>query len=145
MPYLVASLGDLTHKEFAFPAVDLITIGRSPRNDIALPQASRRISRFHAAIVRCDGSDNTYFIRDLGSACSIQIDDVNVDRKILADGDTIRIAEYKVQYFSRNQLRKRSSPLRMVHQKPQRPTDRSTTQISGALLSKEAAFPERQE
>lgn len=145
MPYLVVSLGDVAHKEFAFPAVDLITIGRSLRNDIALPQASRRISRFHAAIVRCDGSDNTYFIRDLGSACSIQIDGVNVDRKILADGDIIHIAEYRVQYFSRNQLRKRSSPLRVVHRRPQRPADRSTTQISGAVLSKDAAFPERQE
>lgn len=145
MPYLVASLGDLTQKEFAFPAVDLITIGRSPKNDIALPQASRRISRFHAAVVRCAGYDNTYFIRDLGSACSIQIDGVNVDRKILVDGDIIHIAEYMVQYFSSNHLRKRSSPLRVVHRRPQRPADRSTTQISGGVLSKDAAFPERQE
>jgi DNA-binding NtrC family response regulator/pSer/pThr/pTyr-binding forkhead associated (FHA) protein len=145
MPCFVASVGNLTHKEFAFPVVDLITIGRSPRNDIALLQASRKISRFHAAVVRCADSDNTYFIRDLGSVCSIRVNGIHADRKILANGDIIHIAEYKLQYFSRNQLQKRSSPLRVVPRRPPRPADRITTQISGSMLSKDVAFPERQE
>lgn len=82
-----------------FSGVDILTIGRAVTNDIGLPDPAQRVSRYHAAIVRSPGSDERYFLRDLGSLRSTQVNGETIYQRLLKDGDAITIAGYELIYF----------------------------------------------
>jgi DNA-binding NtrC family response regulator len=97
MPLLIAKKGTSFHKEFAFPSQDFILIGRAQTNDVVLPDATRKVSRYHAALIRSPG-ESAYFIRDLGSLHSTRVSGQAVDRKTIDDDDVIEIGDYKLVY-----------------------------------------------
>jgi transcriptional regulator with GAF, ATPase, and Fis domain len=100
VPHLLISRGERFHKEWVFSNVDIITIGRAPANDIVLSDPHRKVSRCHAAIVRAEPIEERYFVRDLGSLMATKVGGDIVYRRLLEDGDVIRIADYELVYCS---------------------------------------------
>ena len=72
---------------------DVITIGRSRRNTIAID--NNAISRNHVRIVR---SESGYELHDLGSLNGTYVNSERADRVRLADGDRIAVCSYVVVY-----------------------------------------------
>ncbi len=67
-----------------------LTIGRDERNDLVIPHPA--VSGFHAVLTR---SDQTVFITDLQSLNGTFVNGKRISgRKLLQEGDTIRIASY---------------------------------------------------
>lgn len=65
-----------------------VLIGRDRRCDIVL--SDRRVSRFHAALVRSRGH---WFIEDLGSRNGTRCGGKRLARRLLEDGDVVEIGE----------------------------------------------------
>ena len=80
--------------ESYFFSENIITIGRSPINQICLLDST--VSRFHSAIIENERGD--YFIRDLGSLNGIKVNGKECLRKILQEGDKIRIGNYVLEF-----------------------------------------------
>jgi pSer/pThr/pTyr-binding forkhead associated (FHA) protein len=89
-----------------FPYDDVITIGRHYSNNIRLSD-DPKISRVHAAIVRYDpvkdfhqeiskNKTTSFFIRDLGSAHGTKVGGKFVHKRLLYEGDFIRISKYTI-------------------------------------------------
>ncbi len=79
-------------------------IGRAEDNALVLHDPERHISRIHASIAFRDG---TYFIRSLGSASPVYLNDQplnNGQEKSIADGDQIRIDSYVMQVTNKEML-----------------------------------------
>ena len=127
MPRLLITRGTSFRKEYTFAAADMITIGRTRSNDIWLPDPSRKVSRYHAAIVRCRGEDNRYFLRDLSSLRSSRLDGEVVDARLLKDGDLIEIADYELTYLERSSSLGAVRHLRVVDKKPTRDSGHHST------------------
>jgi pSer/pThr/pTyr-binding forkhead associated (FHA) protein len=73
-----------------------LTIGRSPDSDIFLDDVT--VSRRHAVLVRWPAG---FAIEDLGSLNGTFVNRRRVDRKLLEDGDEMRIGKYKLTYLER--------------------------------------------
>ncbi len=95
MPRLVVKRGNSKVRELTSTS-DIVTIGRAKTNDVKL-SGNKSISRHHAALMRLRGKDE-YFVRDLGSFSPVRINGETVHRKLLADGGTIEIEDYTLQY-----------------------------------------------
>ncbi|MCS7182674.1 MAG: FHA domain-containing protein [Thermoanaerobaculum sp.] len=85
MPRLVVQTPEGVSQEFQLKA-QVTTIGRSPRNDICIAEAS--VSRQHAEIYL---SARGYTIRDLGSNNGVFVNGHKVVEQLLASGDTIEL------------------------------------------------------
>ncbi len=81
---------------------DIITIGRAGDNEIVLPDQSTRVSRYHAVLLKCSPGEG-YSIRDLSSAWGTRIGNRQVFQKVLTDGDTIHILDFRLKYGVSNQ------------------------------------------
>jgi len=75
-------------------------IGRTEEND--LPIDSKYISRHHAQIVT---TTNTSILEDLNSTNGVYVRSKRVRRRILNDGDVIRIGEHEIMYIDERQVR----------------------------------------
>jgi general secretion pathway protein A len=78
-------------------------IGRTDEND--LPIDSKYISRHHAQIVT---TVNTSILEDLNSTNGVYVRSKRVRRRILNDGDVIRIGEHEIMYIDERQARGRA-------------------------------------
>ncbi len=88
-------------------------IGRDAQNDIILEDTS--VSRQHAKLRREPGSRKAeqFYIYDLGSSNGTFVNDKKVVRKVLNDGDKIRIGETLMVFKSaENQSTKRQAKKR---------------------------------
>ncbi len=85
MPRLVVQTPEGVSQEFQLKA-QVTTIGRSPRNDICIAEAS--VSRQHAEIFL---SARGYTIRDLGSNNGVFVNGQRMVESLLASGDVIEL------------------------------------------------------
>lgn len=85
MPRLLVQTPEGVSQEFQLKA-QVTTIGRSPRNDICIAEAS--VSRQHAEIFL---SARGYTIRDLGSNNGVFVNGQKVVEQLLASGDVIEL------------------------------------------------------
>lgn len=152
MPRLVLTKGDTFRKELAFTDADadIVMIGRAQTNDIVLPDPSRRVSRYHAAIVRAPGPGERYFIRDLGSFRSTKVEGEVVYQKLLQDGDKIEIVDYELSYYSRaavhEEVEEEEELIVVVPKKGEVVAEKSTVLFTHQELLKEIPLaPERRE
>lgn len=78
---------------------EIITIGRASNNDIVVK--NKKVSRYHAAIIRLSGTGNQgerHFIRDLGSLHFTRVNGRIVSRRLLENGDLIQIEDIELSY-----------------------------------------------
>ncbi len=85
MPRLLVQTPEGVSQEFQLKA-QVTTIGRSPRNDICIAEAS--VSRQHAEIFL---SARGYTVRDLGSNNGVFVNGQKVVEQLLASGDVIEL------------------------------------------------------
>jgi DNA-binding NtrC family response regulator len=114
MPQLLIHRGASFCREYVFSGVDQLTIGRARSNDIHLPDSSRRVSRYHAAVVRAAAQGETYFVRDLGSLRSTRVFGHAVSQHVLREGDVVEIGDYELVFSARERTEVETSPLRVV-------------------------------
>lgn len=96
MPRLIVKKGRAKTDEFNFPYEDIVTIGRSRDNDVVLHDRKKKVSRYHAALIRDYRGD--YWIRDLGSLNLTRVGAEIVYRQPLNDNSTIQIGDFKITY-----------------------------------------------
>lgn len=114
MPQLLINRKGAFFKGFAFTGVDCLTIGRSPTCDICLPDAERKVSRVHAAMVRTATLSESYFVRDLGSLRGTRVSGEPVFQRVLRDGEVIEIADYELIFAAGVRLPPEFSPLHIT-------------------------------
>jgi len=117
MPQVIIQRGGSFHGDYVFSGSDYLMIGRAQSNDICLPDPARRVSRYHAAIIRAVPEGERYFIRDLGSLRSTRVSGQAVSQHLLREGDVIEIGTYELVYSAREHPKAESSPLRVVPRK----------------------------
>jgi DNA-binding NtrC family response regulator/pSer/pThr/pTyr-binding forkhead associated (FHA) protein len=120
--FLILKEGKTILKTYKVFSDDLIiTIGRHGDNTIRLKDDRNMISRSHAAIIKMVAEKNDrsreaekgkkeppqFFIRDLASGHGTRVNGRFVRKKLLEEGDLIRIADYVIE-FSRKDIDKRS-------------------------------------
>src|SRR5271157_3018835 len=121
MPKFQIYRGTSLEKEYAFPDVDLILIGRGQSSDIVLRDQHRRISRQHAAIVKLPRLNGRYFVRDLGSTYGTRVNGKAIDRKVLGEGDILQIGEYRLVFLEREGEYGQHDLLRIVEKQEEEP------------------------
>ena len=80
-------------------ATDSFAIGRNPRNQLSLADAS--VSREHCIILR-QGDD--FLIRDLGSFHGTLVNDARVTERALANGDCIKIGSSLLRFLTGEEI-----------------------------------------
>ncbi len=138
MPRLVISKGTTFLKECAFSGVDIITIGRARSNDLFLPDPARKVSRYHAAIVRAKVHPERYFVRDLSSLRATKLNGEIIFQRLLEDGDVVGIADYELTYFGQPPDKRSWSRLSVVPKQVEAAVvDKSTMLFTHSELMKE--------
>lgn len=79
-------------RDHLLPALGTITLGRSEKNLIVLPEPSA--SRVHAEILCGD----IYTLRDLGSSNGTYVNGKRIRSRVLADGDRLRIGSFEMRF-----------------------------------------------
>lgn len=82
--------------KYSFTEDDVITVGRAIGNDLVLADATRKVSRYHAAFIRAANCPNRYFVRDLGSRYSLRVNGRPTERLLVSDDDVIELADYRL-------------------------------------------------
>lgn len=145
MPQLLIHRGTSFCREYYFSNADCLLIGRTRANDIHLPDASHRVSRCHAAIVRLALGSESYFIRDLGSLRGVRIAGKAVFQHVLREGDTIEIADFELIYSAREPATQEHSPLRVVSKLLNDDTlNQDTMSLTGHEIKRELNYSEAQ-
>jgi len=85
-------------------ANEMITIGRSPKNDIQID--SLAVSNFHAAVKKVM---KVYFIEDLNSTNGTFVNEKKIDKYELLDGDQVIIGKHSLFFSFRKDTRAKSS------------------------------------
>lgn len=101
-------------KDYALPDADVLIVGRTQGSDIVLPDEQRRVSRYHAALVRTSRQPIQYFIRDLGSVHGTSVNGVPTHQRVLSEGDVIEIGDYRLVLSSQNQTAERANRIKVV-------------------------------
>jgi DNA-binding NtrC family response regulator len=114
-------------KEDLLPDTDVVVIGRTQSSDVVLPDETRRVSRFHAAMVRISSQPARYFIRDLGSGHGTSVNGAAVHQKILCDDDVIEIGDYCLAFTSLVHEASRTGRFKVVARKPDEPFTETST------------------
>ncbi len=76
---------------------DVLTIGRSPQNDLFLDDVT--VSRHHARILR---DDQDFLVEDLNSLNGTYVNRKRIERHRLSDGDELQIGKYKLAFVEQN-------------------------------------------
>ena len=92
MPKLVITGADGARREIELTTRDL-RIGRSPENDLSLPDPTKGVSRMHAELRYENGR---YVIIDLNSQNGTWLDGTRVQRADVASGSEIAIGPYRL-------------------------------------------------
>ncbi len=147
MPKLEIHKGTQFLKDYLLPDADVIVIGRTQSSDVVLPDESRQVSRFHAALVRMSARQDVYFIRDLGSTHGTAVNGIPAHQRILYDGDVIDIGGYRLIFSERADTRFRTSRLKIVPGTPYGPgTEASTSALRVSRAVEHEQFtPEQRE
>ncbi len=74
---------------------DLTTIGRHPDSDIFLDDIT--VSRRHAEVARIGGA---FEVTDAGSLNGTYVNQVLVERAVLADGDELQVGKFKLVFLA---------------------------------------------
>ncbi len=127
MPKLRIQKGKEFLKEHLLPDADVVVIGRTQSSDVVLPDETRRVSRFHAAMVRISSQPARYFIRDLGSGHGTSVNGVAVHQKILCDDDVIEIGDYCLAFTSLVHETGRTGRFKVVARKADGPLTEAST------------------
>ncbi|HLJ49790.1 MAG TPA: sigma 54-interacting transcriptional regulator [Bryobacteraceae bacterium] len=112
----------------------MIGLGRDARNEISLPDPNNYVSRFHAVLVRMSEDPERYFIRDLSSMSGVFINGSSAYQRILAEGDVIQIAGYRLSYSHDPAAGMQRSRLRTV------PTKTVTDSGATTVMMRSAGF-----
>ncbi|MHC5024294.1 MAG: FHA domain-containing protein [Planctomycetota bacterium] len=105
MPYLLFTLPEDRQKKRIRLDRPRLTIGRAPDNDLVL--TDQKVSRHHCAIEQSDGRVT---LRDLGSTGGTLVNGERRVKHVLADGDTIRVGPYHIQYQAAMEEGEHSAP-----------------------------------
>ena len=89
--------------ERVFPVETRVTIGRTPENDIHLPDPS--VSRRHALLYVEDGKA---VLEDLGSRNGTYLNEIRVDKALLSSGDTLRLGKVTTGFLQEEELPKQT-------------------------------------
>jgi len=127
MPKLRIQKGTELVNEYLLPNADVVVIGRTQSSDVVLPDETRRVSRFHAAMVRISTEPLRYFIRDLGSAHGTSVNGAPVHQKILNDDDVIEIGDYRLSFISLVREASRTGRIKVVAKNPDGPFAEKST------------------
>ena len=100
-------------RDYRLPDSDVIVIGRTHLSDVVLPDEGRRVSRMHAALVRSSASQDRYFIRDLGSAHGTSVNGAITHQRMLNNGDTITISDYRLVFSTQTHAACRRSRIKI--------------------------------
>lgn len=92
VPVLKVLSGPLEGREYRLTN-ELYVIGRDPESDIVIDQ--REVSRKHAKIVRMASE---YLLTDLSSANGIFVNNLKLERSVLAHGDVFQIGSCVFQF-----------------------------------------------
>jgi DNA-binding NtrC family response regulator len=79
---------------------DIITIGRGGSNDIVLPDAELRVSRYHAVLLRNPYDPEGYIMRDLSSNWGTKIRGEYIFQRLLENKDIIHILDFQLVYVT---------------------------------------------
>ncbi len=91
---MVISAHKMPIREFALPLTGSITLGRSERNQVVLPEPAS--SRVHAEIIA--RGDGVWTLRDNGSSNGTFVNARRVRERALEDGDRIRIGTVELRF-----------------------------------------------
>lgn len=91
----VTSAHRMPVRSFPLPEEGVLTLGRSDRNAIVLPEPAS--SRVHAE-VRCE--DGRYTLRDHGSSNGTFVNGRRVKERVLEEGDRVRIGTVELRFSS---------------------------------------------
>ena len=117
MPHFVITGPDQASKIWNFPDADVFAIGRARACALVLPDPHHKVSQIHAAVVRVSKSEESYFIRDLGSRDPIRVGDEIVYQRLLQANDHIDVADYSLVFRTGDDA---SPPLpRLVRVRPE--------------------------
>ncbi len=86
-----------------------MTLGRYPNNDIVLNH--ELVSRHHALIASKQGA---FILDDLNSSNGTYVNDKNIIRCVLRDGDKVKIGPYDLEYKHRSSLRIANEDTKLV-------------------------------
>jgi DNA-binding NtrC family response regulator/pSer/pThr/pTyr-binding forkhead associated (FHA) protein len=143
MPYLTVVKGreEIDKRQLC---EDVITIGRGglgldDRPDIVLSDRSRRISRYHAAIIL--NRNGHYFIRDLGSASGITVNRQLIYRKLLRSDDRVEIGNYTLIYCEHERDTSAESLIIPVDEATYLSTESDRRSTKETSLSERKGFP----
>jgi len=128
MPQIAVYRGKVLVKEYTLLSADIVQLGRATANDIVLADKARRVSRYHAVLVRCQDSRDQFFVRDLGSRSAIYVNGCMVRRKILDDGDAVQIGGYRIVYSTQAVPSGQAGHLRVV------PANTNSTAPDGSTM-----------
>ncbi|OGW60571.1 MAG: hypothetical protein A2638_01235 [Nitrospirae bacterium RIFCSPHIGHO2_01_FULL_66_17] len=92
VPALNVLSGPLEGREYRLTN-ELYVIGRDPESDIVIDQ--REVSRRHAKIMRMASE---YLLADLSSANGVYVNNLKLDRHVLAHGDVFQIGSCVFQF-----------------------------------------------
>ena len=97
MARIVQLLDGVTTAQFEIDKPEFL-IGRAPKSDIYIDDAS--VSTDHCIIetVTPDDAPAEYYIRDLGSTNGTYVNGKKITKCLLKDGDTISVARSKIKY-----------------------------------------------
>ena len=118
--------GEALVGDYPLPDQDTITIGRAATNDIVLADSTRKVSRYHAVLVR-NPSTARYFVRDLASRYSIRIKGQYTHRALIEDGENLYIGDYRLVWSAQNTKSTAPVLLRVVPK-----TEKVTTSLYGS-------------
>jgi pSer/pThr/pTyr-binding forkhead associated (FHA) protein/tetratricopeptide (TPR) repeat protein len=91
----LVSAHKMAQREFDLPVGGTLTLGRSEKADIVLPEPAA--SRLHADVGETAGS---YWIRDRGSSNGTWVNGRRVREKVLDDGDRVRIGSVEFAFVN---------------------------------------------
>lgn len=92
VPALKVLSGPLEGREYRL-TYEIYVIGRDPTSDIVIDQ--REVSRKHATIVR---RASEYLLTDLSSANGVFVNNLKLERSVLAHGDVFQIGSCVFQF-----------------------------------------------
>ena len=93
MPTLLLKLKETVLDQFYFGDNDSMTIGRSPDNDIVIPNLG--VSGFHA---RIDKQADGYLLTDLDSSNGTLVNNRRITTHRLAHGDRIQLIKHTLEF-----------------------------------------------
>lgn len=124
----MATLQKVGEKKISPITGERLTIGRAPDNEIVLVDTT--VSNHHAVIVRfiSNAEQTEFYIEDLVSTNHTYVNNKEVSRRQLQEGDIIRIGTTRLKFSLKNNA--------AAKPEPQKTQKINATQISDYLVTK---------